>query len=306
MKSDLAAIEVKGLTKKFKKRTAVEKLDLTVPRGCCYGFFGPNGAGKTTTIRCILGLLRPQAGSVKIFGHSPFNEEEAAKSRLSYVPETISFYPWMSVEKVLTYTSAFYPRWNDELVKTLLHRFEFDPKQKVTTLSKGQKAQLSLIGAIGTGTELLVLDEPTSGLDPLNRREFIKTIIGTFQDEDKPDNTIFVSTHLINEFEGLIEQFTILNNGQAIVTNTSDEARNQYKKIHCTFAENCPDITHLSIVHQEKQGNSIELTVTSYTDEVLDYINTLNPTRIDVDTMSLEEIFIACITNGKTAHGPTT
>ncbi|MBN2383641.1 ABC transporter ATP-binding protein [bacterium] len=289
------AIEIKGLSKRYKKREAVSGLDLVVEPGICYGLFGQNGAGKTTTIRCLLGLLRPQSGTVRIFGYDPLKQEEQAKSRLAYVPETLGFYPWMTVAGVLKYTSAFYPNWDWSLANELLARFAFNRKQKIPALSKGQKAQLALIEAISTGCDLLVLDEPTSGLDPLTRSEFIRTVIGAFQEDRHGQRTILVSTHLINEFEGLIERFTIIDRGRSIVTSDSDQARARYKKIQLFFEDSVPECNHPAILALEQQGKSLELVTDSFSDELLRYLKSLYPSRLELEALSLEEIFIATL-----------
>src|SRR5215207_8609508 len=196
MSEDPVAIEAHQLVCRFGRTDAVDGLNLRVQRGRCYGFFGRNGAGKTTTIKCLLNLLRPTSGQVEVFGLSPASQDVAIKSRLSYVPDSVAFYPWMTVAGTLEYLASFRAHWNRAIESDLLKRFELDPQRKAATLSKGQKTQLALIGAICPEPELLLLDEPTSGLDPIVRREFIETIIGAYQDGDPGRRTVFVSTHL--------------------------------------------------------------------------------------------------------------
>jgi ABC-2 type transport system ATP-binding protein len=226
---DTPAIEISGLVRRFDRRDAVNGLSLRVPQGRCYGLFGPNGAGKTTTMKCLLNLLRPTSGTVRVFGLDPGRDEVAVKSRLSYVPDNVAFYPWMTVRGALDYAASFRARWNQETERALVSRFRLDLAQKTSHLSKGQRTQLALIAAICPEPELLVLDEPTSGLDPIVRREFIQTVIGAYQDAD-PRRTVFVSTHLISEFEGLIDEFTIIDGGREVLTLEADEARGRFTK----------------------------------------------------------------------------
>ena len=223
-------IHVENLTRRYGQQDAVNGLSLTVRPGRCYGFFGRNGAGKTTTIKCFLNLLRPTSGRVEVFGISPQKDEVAIKSRLSYVPDAVAFYPWMTVAGSLEYLASFRSRWNRQIEADLLRRFQLDPNQKASTLSKGQKTQLALIGAICPEPELLVLDEPTSGLDPIVRREFIETVIGAYQSGEPEKRTVFVSTHLISEFEGLIDEFTIIDAGREVLTLEADAARGKFEK----------------------------------------------------------------------------
>jgi ABC-2 type transport system ATP-binding protein len=230
MAQQTPVIEIENLVRRFGRHDAVNGLSLRVPAGRCYGFFGRNGAGKTTTIKCLLNLLRPSSGQVRVFGLDPRRDEVAVKSRLAYVPDNVAFYPWMTVRETLNYFAAFRPRWNDRTERQLLDQFRLDPGQKTPHLSKGQRTQLALITAICAEPELLVLDEPTSGLDPIVRREFIQTVIGAYQDADPERRTVFVSTHLISEFEGLIDEFTIIDAGREVLTLGADAARGRFEK----------------------------------------------------------------------------
>src|SRR5207253_1614830 len=131
---------------------------------------------------------------------------------------------------------------NKETEQDLLKRFRLDEKQKTAALSKGQRTQLALITAICPEPELLLLDEPTSGLDPIVRREFIETVIGAYQEGDPGKRTILVSTHLISEFEGLIDEFTLMDQGRDVLTLGADEARSRYQKIRARFASEAPPV----------------------------------------------------------------
>src|SRR3954470_18797742 len=147
-------IEINNLVRRYGPTDAVNGLSLRVMPGRCYGFFGRNGAGKTTTIKCLLNLLRPASGEIKIFGMDPAKHEVAVKSRLAYVPDLVAFYPWMTVRETLDYLASFRPKWNRESERELLGQFRLDDRKKVNTLSKGQKTQLALISAICPEPEL--------------------------------------------------------------------------------------------------------------------------------------------------------
>jgi len=205
MSDSSPAIQIDNMTYAYGRAEAVRGLSLTVQRGRCYGLFGRNGAGKTTTMKCLLNLLRPQSGSLRVCGMDPAKQEQAVKQRLAYVPDQVAFYPWMTVRETLDYFASFREHWNSRIEAELLERFRLDPTKKTSALSKGQRTQVALIAAVSPETELLVLDEPTSGLDPIVRREFIETVIGAYQEGNPGQRTILVSTHLIGEFEGLID-----------------------------------------------------------------------------------------------------
>jgi ABC-2 type transport system ATP-binding protein len=285
-------IEINGLTRRYGKLDAVNDLSLTVRPGRCYGFFGRNGAGKTTTIKCLLNLLRPTAGTVQVFGLDPSKQEVAVKSRLAYVPDAIAFYPWMTVRETLNYVASFRQHWNRETEAELLNRFDLDPKQKVNALSRGQRTQVALIGAICPDPELLILDEPTSGLDPIVRREFIQTVIGAYQAGDAERRTVFVSTHLISEFEGLIDEFTIIEKGRNLLTLEADVARDRFRKIQARFAQEPPQLDLAGALHVRRDGRELELLVDGNFDRLLERLRAHAPESVRTESLSLEEIFL--------------
>jgi ABC-2 type transport system ATP-binding protein len=293
MSNEMPAIQIQNLNRRYGKLDAVNGLNLTVQSGRCYGFFGRNGAGKTTTIKCLLNLLRPNSGTVRVFGLDPQRNEVAVKSRLAYVPDAVAFYPWMTVRDTLNYLASFRKTWNTQTEADLLTRFELNQKQKTSHLSKGQKTQLALIGAICAEPELLVLDEPTSGLDPIVRREFIETVIGAYQSSGAERRTVFVSTHLISEFEGLIDDFTIIEQGKELLTMNADSARERFKKIRARFSKPQMDLQLPGAITQRTTGRDIEVLANGNSDAVLQKLKSLSPEDLTCESLSLEEIFVA-------------
>jgi ABC-2 type transport system ATP-binding protein len=293
MDANKPVIDISNLHRRYGKLDAVNGLSLRVLPGRCYGFFGRNGAGKTTTIKCLLNLLRPTFGAVRVFGLDPEKDEVAVKSRLAYVPDVVAFYPWMTVRDALNYQASFRSNWNAQIAKDLQQRFELDPIQKTANLSKGQKTQLALIGAIAAEPELLVLDEPTSGLDPIVRREFIETVIGAYQSGDPDRRTVFVSTHLISEFEGLIDEFTIIANGRNLMTMNADQARNRFCKIRARFAQTLPDLKLPGAIDVRRNGRELELIGNGNTRELVEILRAGQPEELKCEALSMEEIFVA-------------
>jgi ABC-2 type transport system ATP-binding protein len=295
MNPDSLAIEISGLVRRYGRTEAVNGLDLRVPAGCCYGFFGRNGAGKTTTIKCLLNLLRPSGGQVRVFGRDPAREEVAVKSRLAYVPDAVAFYPWMTVRQTLDYNASFRSRWNVGTEEALLGRFHLEPRQRTSALSKGQRTQLALIAAICAEPDLLVLDEPTSGLDPIVRREFIETVIGAYQEGDPGRRTVFVSTHLIAEFEGLIDRFTIIDQGREVLTLDADAARARYCRIHARFTADVSslDLPGARVVRQA--GRELELIAAGNPAQLVDRLTALSPEIVRTEALTLEDIFVSAV-----------
>lgn len=295
MNTSTPAIEIANLAYAYGKSDAVHDLSLTVPRGKCYGLFGRNGAGKTTTMKCLLNLLRPHGGSVHVFGLDPNKHEVEVKRKIAYVPDSVAFYPWMTVRETLDYLGSFRDHWNRDTETDLLKRFRLDASQKTGGLSKGQKTQVALISAICPEPELLLLDEPTSGLDPIVRREFIETVIGAYQESDPGNRTIFVSTHLITEFEGLIDEFTIMDSGRAVLTLGADAARERYQKIRARFAQPAPATEFKGAIHTRRNGRELELIVNGEGRQILEQLKGLSPESLTSEALTLEEVFVATL-----------
>ena len=295
MSADTPAIAIDNLVRRYGRTDAVNGLNLRVPAGRCYGFFGRNGAGKTTTIKCLLNLLRPTSGEARLFGLDPARHEVAVKSRLAYVPDHVAFYPWMTVRETLDYFASFRERWNDDTERALLDQFRLDTRQRTSHLSKGQRTQLALITAICPEPELLVLDEPTSGLDPIVRREFIQTVIGAYQESDPGRRTVFISTHLISEFEGLIDEFTIIEQGREVLTLAADEARERFQKIYARFGSEPAglDLTGAQVVRQN--GREIELLTNGNPGALLERLKAWSPEALTAESQTLEEIFVTTL-----------
>lgn len=288
------AVEIEGLVRKFGKTDAVNGLNMRVPAGTCYGLFGRNGAGKSTTIKCLLNLLRPTAGSVRVFGIDPRRDEVAVKSRIGYVPEVVAFYPWMTTRGVLEYSASFRKHWSAELEADLLSRFGLDPDKKVRDMSKGMKAQLGLICAVCPEPDMLLLDEPTSGLDPIVRREFLQTVIGAYQESAPGQRTILVSTHLISEWEGLIDEFSIIDKGKEVLSIGADQARERFKKLRLAFSADPPQTTHPAVTHTTRDGRNVVLFTAEYSEKLeTEIAASWKPEAVSVENLTLEEIFIA-------------
>ena len=295
MNTSSPVIQVQHLAYAYGKAEAVDDLSFDVPPGRCYGLFGRNGAGKTTTMKCLLNLLRPQRGQVRVFGLNPAKDEVAVKRRLAYVPDQLAFYPWMTVRETLDYLASFRERWNRKTEQELLERFRLDPTKRVGALSKGQRTQLALIGAICPETDMLVLDEPTSGLDPIVRREFIETVIGAYQEGNLGHRTILVSTHLITEFEGIIDAFTIIDQGKAVLTLEADEARERFQKIRARFAEPPPEMELSGALRLRREGRELELIANGAGPALMERLRQLDPEELSTEALTLEEIFVAAL-----------
>jgi ABC-2 type transport system ATP-binding protein len=218
-----AAIRARGLVKTFGALTAVDRVDLTVPRAHVYGFLGPNGSGKSTTIRMLCGLLTPSAGEIEVLGLRIPEQADALRLRIGYMTQKFSLFEDLTVRENLEFLAAVYglPRAAARTrVDELLERYHFTdrPRQLAGTLSGGQKQRLALAGAVIHAPELLFLDEPTSAVDPESRRDFWEKL---FELADA-GTTLLVSTHYMDEAERC-HRIAILDRGALVADGTPGE-----------------------------------------------------------------------------------
>jgi ABC-2 type transport system ATP-binding protein len=230
-------VSVSALTRRFGAKTALDAVTLSMARGAVYGLVGANGAGKTTLIKHILGLLRAESGSVRVFGHDPVADPVAVLSRIGYLSEENDLPGWMRVDELIRYSRAFYPAWDDAYAEELRQMFALEPAAKIRTLSKGQKARAGLVVALAHRPELLVLDEPSSGLDPIVRRDILGAVIRTVADEGR---TVLFSSHLLEEVEQVADHVTMISAGRVALTAPLRDVKESHRCITVRFAEARP------------------------------------------------------------------
>jgi ABC-2 type transport system ATP-binding protein len=227
-------IEIRGLTRRFGAKVALDEVSLTVPRGVVFGLVGANGAGKTTLLRHVLGLLKAQAGSVRVFGLNPVTEPVGVLSRIGYLSEENDLPGWMRVDELLRYTQAFYKNWDAAYAEELRRAFGLDPSAKVKNLSKGQKARAGLLVALAYRPEMLVLDEPSSGLDPIVRRDILGAVIRTIAEEGR---TVLFSSHLLDEVERVCDHVAMMKQGELVFSAGLDDIKETHHRLTMRFDE---------------------------------------------------------------------
>jgi len=225
-------VEVQGLTRRFGAKTALDNVSLSVRRGIVFGLVGENGAGKTTFIKHLLGLFRAKSGSVRVFGLDPVREPVSTLGRIGYLSEDRDLPDWMRVHELLNYTQAFFPKWDETYARELLETFALDPRQKIKTLSRGQRAQTGLLVALAHRPDLLLLDEPSSGLDPVVRRDILGAIIRTVADEGR---TVFFSSHLLEEVERVADDVGMIHAGRLVLNAPLDQIKASHHRLTLRF-----------------------------------------------------------------------
>ncbi len=286
-----AAISISGLMKTFGTVTALDGLDLAVERGEVHGFLGPNGSGKTTTIRVLLGLIRADAGDVKLLDGDPWRDAVALHRRLAFVPGDVTLWPRLSGGEVIDLLGRLRgdldPRRRDEL----LERFELDPTKKARTYSKGNRQKVGLVAALASTAELLVLDEPTSGLDPLKEAVF-QDCIREVRDEGR---TVLLSSHILAEVEALCDRVSIIRAGRTQQTGTLRELRGLTRtEIRAEVALPPSGLAELPGVHGlEIDGDRVHLHVdTVELDGVVRRLGELGVRSLEAHPPTLEELFL--------------
>ena len=234
-------ISVTELTRRFGTKTALDSVSLSLPRGAVYGLVGANGAGKTTLIKHILGLLRADSGSVRVFGLDPVADPVAVLSRIGYLSEENDLPGWMRIDELMRYSRAFYPAWDDEYAEKLRQAFALDPTAKIKSLSKGQKARAGLLIALAYRPELLVLDEPSSGLDPIVRRDILGAVMRTIADEGR---TVLFSSHLLEEVEQVADHVTMIHQGRIVLSAPLLAIRESHR-----VGERVPSLDEIFVAH---------------------------------------------------------
>ena len=227
-----AVVAITNLSRRFGSKTVLNDVSLYVPRGSVCGLVGENGAGKTTLIKHILGLLRADAGTVRVFGMDPVSDPVPVLGRIGYLSEQPDLPGWMRVDELLRYTQAFYPKWDPAYAESMREQFGLDPAARIKTLSKGQRAKAGLLVAQAHRPDLLLLDEPSSGLDPIVRRDILEAVIRTVADEGR---TVLFSSHLLEEIERVSDHIAMVHQGKLILCGLLDEIKVQHRRITLRF-----------------------------------------------------------------------
>jgi ABC-2 type transport system ATP-binding protein len=285
-------IDIRGLVKTFGATKALDGLDLSVRPGEVHGFLGPNGAGKSTTLRILLGLIRKDAGEVRLFGGNPWSEAAELHRRLAYVPGDVSLWPNLSGGEVIDMLLRMRGAPVEHPLRgEMLERFDLDPTKKGRAYSKGNRQKVALVAAFAAPVDLLVLDEPTSGLDPLMEEVFARCV-----DECRAaGTTVLLSSHILSEVERLADRVTIIRQGRVAETGSLDEMRHLHRsRVRADLVGDVPDLTGLSGVHDwSVEGSVISCTVDREAlPQVLTALTAAGIRTLTSTPPTLEELFL--------------
>jgi ABC-2 type transport system ATP-binding protein len=288
------SIETSSLRKSFNGHDALHGLDLRVPRGSIFGFLGRNGAGKTTTIKLLMGLLHRDGGEIRLWDtslptHRP--PPPATLARIGFVTEDKELYPYMTVDQIVRFTRAFFPRWRDDLERRCLDVFELPRDRKVPQLSKGMRSKLMLLLAIARGADLLILDEPMEGLDPAVAEDVLRALADLTAAEG---TTIFFSSHQIADLEQIADHVCILHQGRAIVAGALDDLKVEYHRLHVVLDREgeLPAKWAEGIEHVRQEGRVLSILARGDVDAAIAQTRSLPVVSLERFPVSLKELFL--------------
>ena len=228
------AIKVEHLAKEY-PGFALRDLSFSVPRGSIVGLIGENGAGKTTTLQAILGLIRPDQGTIELLGRPYDPNDPTLRRKIGVVFEDCGFPPHLTCRSVGRMLGLLYRSlWDADTFAEYCRRFELPQDKEIRDLSRGMKTKLSIAAALAHHPELLVLDEPTGGLDPIVREEILDLFSEFIQQEQ---NSILFSTHITTDLEKIADEIIFLHKGQLILSSSKDELIYEHAVARCTSAQ---------------------------------------------------------------------
>jgi ABC-2 type transport system ATP-binding protein len=289
------AIQTLGLTKSYGKVLALRGVDLDVRRGDIFGFLGPNGSGKTTTIRCLLDLIRPDGGTLRVLGRDPQRESVAVRAQIGYLPGELRIDESFTVEAALRFFSRLRNDHVDwDYVRELADRLNLDLQLRIKNLSKGNKQKVGIVQALMPRPALLMLDEPTGGLDPLMQQQVLRAI----REAQANGATVFFSSHVLSEVEEIADQVGIIRRGvvvevadpQALIDRALRRVRVRFKQpIDPGVLTRLPGVT----LTDRSDDASVLLNVAGDMDQLIKTLAAYPVIDVDIERPSLEEIFLA-------------
>lgn len=289
-------VKVTSLSRRFKRKEALRDVSLQVTRGTVFGLVGENGAGKTTIIRHLLGALKPDAGTVRVFGVDPVYDPVAVLSRTGYLSEDRDLPMWMRVAELMRYMRAFYPNWDPDYAERLREQFELPADAKVRHLSRGEKAKAGLLVALAHRPELLLLDEPSSGLDAVARKDILAAVVRSVAEEGR---TVVFSSHLLDEVERVADHVLMLHDGRVALDMPMDELKAAHHRYVVRFPQpqtSCPDLP--GVLHSEGEGREWSMVCAGDGAIFAAAVNRAGGAIVESSVPTLESVFIARVAGG--------
>ena len=283
-------IEIREVTKKYGKFTAVDKLSMTVDKGSVYGLVGYNGAGKTTLLKTVAGIYRADGGSVTVDGVDVFDSADV-KCRMFYVPDDLYFNYNSSIEKMAKFYAGYYPKFSFETLDKLCGVFKLDKTARINSFSKGMQRQAAMILGMSTLPEILLLDESFDGLDPAKRSLMNNMLIEYAADREC---SIIVSSHNLHELTDICDHIALINGKRIVLDCSVDDISASRCKFRVVFADekSREDFADVDIKRFDKDGKIVTLSLGGDPEENEKKLNAMSPLLVEKYPLTLEEIFL--------------
>ena len=283
-------IEVKNLTKRYGKFTALQNISLSVDKGGIYGLVGYNGAGKTTLLKNISGVYKPEEGGV-FFDAKPVFDNPKVKEKIFFIPDDLYFGTYANMNKMANFYNGYYSKFDYSMFKRLTAAFGLDPTKRINGFSKGMQRQAEIVLAMSTHPDLILLDESFDGIDP-QKRVLIKGLLMEYINDFNA--AVIISSHNLTELEDLCTDIGIINGKKIAITGKVTDL--SFGKSKYRLAFNRPftldEFSGINCQNLKKDGQLAMFTVTGDSEEVQEQIKALNPAVIERINLSLEEIFL--------------
>ena len=286
------AIECRNLTHYYGKKLVYENLNINVREGSILGLLGKNGAGKTTTINILNGFLQPRSGECLIYGENTQHLTPENKARIGFLIEGHIQYAFMNIHQIEKFYSGFYPKWNNEPYWELMSKLKVTPKQKLSTMSCGQRSQVALGLILAQDPDLLILDDFSMGLDPGYRRLFIDYLREYAKSKNK---TIFTTSHIIQDMERLIDDVLIMDYNRVLAQRNVNDFMREFKQFYFEVENPAINLSNEDfVVNFEKLGNKVELYTYDSEEYVKNFLlgNGVAHSNFRKVEMGLEDAFI--------------
>ncbi|MDX1493343.1 MAG: ABC transporter ATP-binding protein [Longimicrobiales bacterium] len=294
-----SAIELIDVGWRAGKSFELKDISLNVPVGSIYGFLGPNGSGKTTTIRAFMGMLKPDRGTISIFGHSVPREMKKILGRIGYVPERPHVYPALTVGEQVKVHASFFENWDPGWCRELMDRLDLDPGRKIARMSKGETGKLLLLLALSQRPDLLVLDEPTDGLDPVVRRDVLSAVLDYVSERTA---TVFISSHLVHELERICDWVGVMDQGRLVAELPMQRFKNGIKRLRVADAPDAVEAAPFTLLSRRRDNGvgSLETwIVRDWEPPMRHYFDGVGATVRDVVDLDLEEGFVELLRSSR-------
>ena len=283
-------IIAKALTKKFDEKIALDSITMTINDGCVYGLVGSNGSGKSTLLRLISGVYMADAGEICVDGENCFNNP-TIKSQIAFLGDTPYFLPQSDLKEMAELYSSMYPNFDYQIYNHLLTVFPLNQQARLSTFSKGMQRQAALILALSTNPRYLLMDEAFDGLDVVMRRVLANIVMDGVE---KRGMTAIIASHNLRELENVCDNVCVIHDGKIISNGSVESLRGTMHKVQVAFSE-VPDTSvfnNLYVMKMERAGSLLSLVVKGNEDEIMKFINTLNPLYAECIEPTLEEVFV--------------